>query len=96
MSPKVKPFKMEPMDKKGDITHKIVEANVYLPIVMQDLSDPYFKVMWLAETSGRDVFQLNERHSRMSNHSFSVAPFPRRHSKCKTSTFTAAFLPCRP
>lgn len=66
---------MEPMDKKGDIRHKIVEANAYLPIVMQDLNDIYPKVMWLAETSGRDVFHLNERHSRMSNHSVFSRPF---------------------
>lgn len=75
MNDKVEPFKIRPMNDKGDITHKIVEANVYLPIVMQDRNDPYVKVMWLAETSGKDVFHLNERHSGKSNHSVFSCPF---------------------
>lgn len=74
-TPKKEPFKKKSMNDKGDITHKIVEANVYLPIVMQDRNDPYNKVMWLAETSGRDVFHLNEKHSRKSNHSVFSRPF---------------------
>lgn len=79
------------MEPKGDITHKIIEANVFLPIVMQDLSDPYSKVMWLAVTSGRDVFYLNERHSWMSNHSVFSRPFSQASFKMQNIHIYSGF-----
>lgn len=38
-------FTSEPMESKGSIVYKFVNADANLPIMMQDLNDPVPKVM---------------------------------------------------
>lgn len=79
------------MESRGSIMHKFVNADATLPIIMQDLNDPVSKVMQLTETSGRDVLKLNERHSRMSNHSVFIHFFSQVSFKMQNTYIYSVF-----
>lgn len=70
------PLTLGPMEMKGSLVYKFVNADAIFPIIMQNLNDPMPKVMRLMQPSGRDAYHLNEGNSSMSNLSV-VTSFPR-------------------
>lgn len=45
-----------PMESKGDLKFKFVDAGATFPMIMQNLDDPIPKVISLTDTCGRDSF----------------------------------------
>lgn len=55
---KEKVLTMKPMENKGDLKFKFVQAGPTFPMIMENLNDPMPKVRYLRKTSGRDVCHL--------------------------------------
>lgn len=84
-------FTLGPMESKGSIVYQFVNADAIFPIIMQNLNDPMPKVMQLKETSGRDVYQLNEGDSSMSNLSVFIHFFSKVTFKMQNTNIYSSF-----